>query len=255
MNLKTKTDQFWNQRPDLEQDEAKVNISDTVQRDMELQFIFDRLSPSDRVVEVGCGNGYVSQQLRSRVAQLDSFDYAENMIERALALWGEQNNRFFHDSVLSPKNLARPYDAAICVRVLINLRNLEEQRVAIRNMAGMLRQGGCLILVEGYRDGFDAINKFREMIGLAPAVPAAINFYSYLGDLLPTITEHFVIERTWHSGPFDFLTRIVYPQMVGAENAHAPGAFHSKIEPIVRATDTRDLARFARLHGFALAKK
>ncbi len=122
-------------------------------------------------------------------------------------------------------------------------------------MAGMLHPGGRLILIEGYRDGFDTINKFRQAIGIAPALPAAINFYSYLGDLLPTISEHFTIEQTWHSGVFDFLTRIVYPQMVGAENAHTPGEFHLKIEPIVRAGPSRDLARFARLHGFALIKR
>ncbi|MBV9405181.1 MAG: class I SAM-dependent methyltransferase [Acidobacteriaceae bacterium] len=255
MGLKSKTDQFWNQRPVVEPDNAKVNISDTVQRDMELQFVFENVSLHDRVVEIGCGNGYVSEKLRSRVAHLDAFDYAEKMIDRARDLWGELNNRFFHDSVLSPQKIRPPYDVALCVRVLINLRDLDEQRLAIKNMAGMLRQGGRLILIEGYRDGFDTINAFRQSIGMEPATPAQINFYSYLGELMPTIAEYFAIERTWHSGLFDFLTRIVYPQIAGAENATGPGEFHHKIEPIVRESSSRDLARFARLHGFALSKR
>lgn len=252
---KSATDQFWNQRSDREPDAAKVNIADTVQRDMELQFVFKHLPIEARMVEVGCGNGYVSQQLRSRVAHLDSFDYAERMVEQARATYGETNNRFFHDSVLSPRNVKPPYDAALCVRVLINLRDVEEQRLAVRNIANLLRPGGRLVLIEGYLDGFEAINAFRQTIGVAPAVPAGINFYSHLGELLPTISEHFVIEQTWHSGLFDFLTRVVYPQLVGADNAKEPGEFHSKIEPIVRANDGPDFARFARLHGFALAKR
>src|SRR5262249_34249789 len=133
--MKSTTDQFWNQRASQETDDAKVNIADTVQRDHELQFIFNNLSPSFRLLEVGCGNGYVSKQLRERVAALDSFDYAESMIARARRTYGETNNRFFHDSILAPRNIGTGYDAVLCVRVLINLRNLEEQKLAIRNMA------------------------------------------------------------------------------------------------------------------------
>jgi hypothetical protein len=119
----------------------------------------------------------------------------------------------------------------------------------------MIRPGGRLILIEGFRDGFDAINAMRRAIGLSDARPAAINFYSYLHELMPAIVESFQIERTWHSGLFDFLTRIVYPQLVGAEKATEPGEFHRQIEPIVRANELPDLAVYARLHGFALARK
>jgi SAM-dependent methyltransferase len=252
---KSPTDLFWDDRANQERDLAKVNIADTVQRDHELQFVFGLLEPSMRMVEIGCGNGYVTQLLRSRVAYIDAFDYAENMLERARQAYGETNNRFLHDSVLEPKRIGTGYDAGLCVRVLINLRDLEEQKRAVRNMAGMIRRGGRLILIEGFRDGFDVINTTRQTIGLAPANPAAINFYCYLSDLMPTILEHFQIERTWHSGLFDFLTRIVYPQLVGADKAMEPGGFHHKVEPIVRANTLPDLGIYARLRGFALVCK
>jgi SAM-dependent methyltransferase len=252
--MKSKTDIFWNERSSVESDVARVNISDTVQRDHELQFILKNLNPAMRVLEVGCGNGYVSQQLRSVVAHLDAFDYAENMVESARKTYGEKNNRFFHDSVLSPKNVGRDYDAAICVRVLINLRNLEEQRIAVQNMARVLKPGGRLILIEGYRDGFDALTKARQKIGLSALQPASINFYSYIRELMPELTEHFAVEQTWHTGMFDFLTRIVYPQLVGPENVE-PGEFHAKIEPIVRTNSLPDLINYARLLGFSLIRK
>jgi SAM-dependent methyltransferase len=255
VSSKSSTDQYWNHRAVTEPELAKVNMPDTVQRDLELKFVFENLWPTARMVEIGCGNGYVSQQLRARVAHVDAFDYAENMIEHARMSYGETNNRFFHDNVLDPANTKAPYDAALCVRVLMNLRNLKEQKIAIGNIARMLRPGGRLILIEGFRDGFDALTSFRQAIGLPQVIPAAHNFYSYLADVIPTINEHFLIERTWHSGLYDFLTRIVFPQLVGAENATKPGDFHSKIEPIVRANDEPDMARFARVHGFALARR
>jgi len=254
-DAKSPTDLFWDARAIQERDLAKVNIADIVQRDHELQFVYGLLEPSMRMVEVGCGNGYVTQMLRSRVAHVDGFDYAENMLERARQAYGETNNRFLHDSVLEPKKIGTGYDAGLCVRVLINLRDLEEQKRAMRNMAGMIRPGGRLILIEGFRDGFDAINSTRRAIGLAPANPAGINFYCNLSDLMPTILEHFQIERTWHSGLFDFLTRIVYPQLVGADKATEPGDFHLKVEPIIRANTLSDLGIYARLRGFALVRK
>ena len=255
MRPKSSTDQYWNDRALTEPELAKVNMPDTVQRDLELKFVFAHLWPTARIVEIGCGNGFVSQQLRTRVAYVDAFDYAENMVERARVTYGETNNRFFQDNLLDPKHTRAPYDMGLCVRTLMNLRNLEEQKVAVQNLANMLRPGGRLILIEGFRDGFEALTSFRQAIGLAPVVPAAHNFHSYLAEIMPTIDEHFLVEQTWHTGLYDFLTRVVFPQVVGAENATEPGDFHSKIEPIVRAYDDPAMVQFARVHGFLLERR
>ena len=255
MNVKSETDKHWNERARSGIDAAKVNIDDTVQRDLELEFVFKNIDRGSRLLEVGCGNGYVTRQLRERVAHVDAFDYSENMIEQGKRLCGETNNRFFHDSVLDPKNVRGPYDTAVCIRVLINLRDFEEQVNAIRNIAGLLRPGGRLILMEGYREGFDAISSFRTSMGMPTLKPASINYYSSLSEMLPVLHKDFVVTETFHTGLFDFLTRIVYPSLVGAEAASQVGEFHSKIRPVVHAFAGPDLARFARLHGLLLIKR
>ena len=78
--MKSQTDLFWNSRTLQESDAAKINISDTVQRDHELPVRSGKLNDTMRILEIGCGNGYVTQQLRALVKHVDSFDYSENMI-------------------------------------------------------------------------------------------------------------------------------------------------------------------------------
>ncbi len=103
--MKSQTDLFWNSRTLQESDAAKINISDTVQRDHELQFVFRNLNDTMRILEIGCGNGYVTQQLRALVKHVNSFDYSENMIAFARNTFGEQNNRFFED-LCSTQNMS-----------------------------------------------------------------------------------------------------------------------------------------------------
>jgi len=204
---------------------------------------------------VGCGNGFLTDILRARAKHVDAFDYAENMVSEARRLYGETNNRFFHDNVLAPRNLAGPYDAIVCVRVLINLRDLGEQATAVRNLAAQLRRGGTLILIEGYSDGFAALNELRRKCGIDPLRPAAINFYASVAELMPVLQESFEIKGEFHSGAFDYLTRVVYPLLVGADKATGHADFHRRILPAAKAFNPAAFEPLARLRGFSLARR
>ncbi len=252
---KTSTDEFWNKRAG-ELDKAElVNIDDLPQRRCENAFLFKHLSADDEVLEVGCGNGFLTQDLRQRVSHVDGFDFAENMISRAKDTYGETNNKFWVGSVLDPNAASKTYDAVVCVRVLINLANVEEQVAAIRNMAKWVKPGGKLLLVEGYLDGFEVLNALRGECRLDAMKPAAINFYSHVADLRPAVEESFEISDEWSSGMFDLLTRVTYPLLVGADKATGPSDFHEKTVPLALAIDEPALAKFGRLRGFAAVKR
>lgn len=252
---KTSTDKHWNERARTHADKRQVNIDDLVQRQLENDFLFANVVKADRVLEVGCGNGFLTQDLRNRVAHVDAFDFAENMIATAKEIHGETNNRFFVDSVLSATNVEPPYDKIVCVRVLINLLSAEEQKLAIRNMACWLPSGGTLILVEGYLDGFESLNRLRAKSGLPTMKPAAINFYSHLAEVQPEIDRHFTVAAEWHSGMFDVLTRVAFPLIVGPDKASGPGEFHDSILPLARALNPDAFRELGRLRGFALKKR
>ncbi len=251
---KSSTDFHWNERAAQEANAELVNIADVSQRELETEFLLQHVKNTDRVLEVGCGNGFLTNILRENVAYVDGFDYAENMVDQAKKNYGEKNNRFFHDNVLEPKLWQGSYDAIVCVRVLINLRDFEEQKVALNNMRKVLKPGGRLLLVEGYIDGFEELNRLRRKSGIDPLAPAKINYYSRLGEMKVFLEQNFEFQDEFHTGCFDFLTRAVYPSLVGASNATGHSDFHSKVLPIVKAYNPDQFSRLARLWGFKLIR-
>jgi SAM-dependent methyltransferase len=228
---------------------------DIFQRELEYEYLCRYLTKEMNVLEVGCGNGFSTNRFRDLVKHVDAFDYAENMIERARATFGETNNRFIHDNVLVPKNLGSAYDAVICVRVLINLQNLEEQRQAARNLARLVKPNGILILVEGFVEGFKVLTELRRRLDLPPVEPAKINFYSSLDDLLPELRKDLEIEDSFHLGAYDYLTRVFYPLIVGAENARHNSVFSEKCQEIAREFNPNCFAELSRVRGLVMRKR
>tara|TARA_R110002110_G_scaffold415562_1_gene651088 strand:+ start:59165 stop:59944 length:780 start_codon:yes stop_codon:yes gene_type:complete len=251
---KTETDLFWSARPTKEKDPQKVNISDLVQRDLETEFIISHLKATDSVLEVGCGNGFLTSLLRDKVKYIDAFDYAENMVSQAKTIYGEKNNTFFHDNIVKPQYLKKQYDVVICVRVLINLENFEQQKKAFANLLSQVKPRGKLLLLEGFIEGFDNLNRIRKDAHIDEMQPAHINYYSKKEDFTKLFENNVSIEETFHTGTFDFLTRVVYPALVGSENATTPGDFHTKIKGISKAYKSNDMMPLARLHGWSLIK-
>jgi SAM-dependent methyltransferase len=250
--MKSKTDQHWNDRAASVANDVEVNIMDIFQRNLEYEYVCRYLESHMRVLEVGCGNGFSTQRFREIVTHVDAFDYAENMITRARETVGETNNRFIHDDVLNPQSLEGTYDAVICIRVLINLADLQQQRLAIKNLLGLVRPGGLLILAEGFRDGFDGLAKLRSEVGLSPLEPAKINFYSSISDLLPGLEEAGDLVDTFHLGAYDYLTRVVYPMVAGEKNVRHNTNFSERAWELARAFNPDTFEQFSRMRGFVL---
>lgn len=228
---------------------------DVFQRDLEYAEIERHLSPDMRLLETGCGNGYSTSRFRKLVQHVDAFDYSEEMIARARASVGETNNRFLHDNVLAPQRLEGPYDCVLCVRVLINLRNLEEQKRALANLQMLVRPGGLLILVEGFRDGFEELSRLRARLELPPLQPAAINFYSSLAELRPDLERGFRLERDFHLGAYDYLTRVAYPLLVGPDNVTHNSVFSEKCQKLARALNPDALRELSRIRGLVMRRE
>jgi SAM-dependent methyltransferase len=253
--VKSETDLFWSRRAASVEHDAEVNIMDVFQRELEYDAVCTHLGREMRVLEVGCGNGYSTNRFRGLVRHIDAFDYSEEMIGRARQAFGETNNRFIHDNVLDPRHLTGPYDAIVCVRVLINLRSLEEQRVAIRNLVSLLGPEGRLVLAEGFSDGFASLNELRATVSLPPLEPAPINLYSPLQALLPDLERALHLVDEFHLGAYDYLTRVVYPLMIWPAVPTHNTEFSERSSALARAHNPDCLREFSRVRGFVFEKE
>jgi len=253
--MKSSTDLHWNSRAVSVENDREVNIMDVFQRELEYSALEPLLKGGSRMLEVGCGNGYSTARFRELVGTVDAFDYSEQMIKRAKANVGETNNRFFVDNVLAPSSVSNRYEIVLCVRVLINLKNLEEQKLALRNMETWVEPNGRLILVEGFRDGFEELSNLRTRLDLPPVQPAPINYYSKLAELIGEVGSGFQLEAKFHLGNYDFLTRVVYPSVVGPDQVVPNSHFAEKSSRIARELNPDAMEGLSRIRGLVYRRR
>ena len=136
--------------------------------------------------------------------------------------------------------------------MLINLRDFEEQKCAIKNLRTFLKPKGSLLLVEGYINGFEELNKLRKESGIEALSPAKINYYSRLEDMKLFLRQNFNFKDEFNTGCFDFLTRVIYPSLVGSSNATNHSDFHCKVLSVLKNLDQNQFSWLARVWGFKL---
>jgi SAM-dependent methyltransferase len=191
------------------------------------------LSPGDTIADVGCGNGYTIARLAVEFPQFqfrgyDQLDEFVGMAQDRLA--------GFTNATVQQGDLRQGYelsDVALAVsqRVLINILDPNDQKVAIANLVRLLRQGqqpGSAILIESFSEALLNLNTARAEHALPPLRPQHHNLYldsdcfdaAGLRRLRP---PHPVLQRNYLSSHY-FFGRVLYPLLTPdspvARNSH-----------------------------------
>lgn len=224
---------FWNQRAKQgELSDQEVTHRDIWQRWLEVETIKKFLKPSDRALDVGCGNGYTTKLIVPLVNAVVGMDYSEEMITRAKAdpELRQENLRssvsFAVGDVLALKPSAfGGFDVVISERCLINLGSWEDQKLAIANIAAVLKPGGRFLFIEGSKQGRTRLNQLRKSLGLEAMPPVWHNLDFDENELMTFLGRDFDVEHQLHFGVYDFLSRVVHPLLAAPE----PPQYDSKI--------------------------
>ena len=158
-------------------------MADEITRQIETNAILAFVSstaPNGRLADVGCGNGYTLSRLAESFPRLSLTGFEPNRTLRALA-----ESRFVEGSAIvlngdlrKPTfNKSQKFDLLICQRVIINILNPEEQKMALLNAISAVELGGHLLFIEAFQSGLDRLNAARQEFELAPIPVAHHNLY------------------------------------------------------------------------------
>jgi ubiquinone/menaquinone biosynthesis C-methylase UbiE len=196
-------------------------IQDIRTRRLELQALLQYVSDGLKVLEAGCGNGYVAEQFaRALDVQLDAFDFSPEMIAVAQSrdLSGDKGNvRFWQQDVLEFE-ASEEYDLVFSERCIQNLATWDEQKLDLWNLVGALTPNGRYVMLESFWTGLNNLNSAREEIGLDPIPESWHNRFfdeSETREFMASLGCSVIEENCFLSGYY-FGSRVLLPGLMPA---------------------------------------
>jgi ubiquinone/menaquinone biosynthesis C-methylase UbiE len=190
----------------------------------EISEILKVLADGDRILDVGCANGYSTIQFASqKQITIRGLDLIPEMIEQArLRLKGLADKlpgkaEFDIGDITGLKEPSGAYDKVVVIRVLINLGDWDHQLKALRECARVLKPGGTLLLSEATLQGWNHLNKFRRECKLPDIPMPAFNYYVDQDKLVQAASSFLqLIEISNFSSTYYVGTRVLKPLLVKA---------------------------------------
>jgi SAM-dependent methyltransferase len=174
------------------------------------------------IMDVGCGNGYTLQLLveefpEQRFIGIEKSNELRSLAQSRFAgrsnieiLKGDIRIRDFADM--------SSVDILVCQRVLINLLDQEDQKLALRNLTNVVHSGGTLLFIEAFSSSLAKLNEARAEFELSPIPPAHHNLYLdddfFEIDELRPLRNNQLQPANFLSTHY-FVTRVLHPLHLG----------------------------------------
>lgn len=227
MTKKFNTEQireFWTRQALKHKQSPEASWSDKMAIEMETLEITRRLANGDRVLDVGCANGYSTVQFAlHKQITIKGIDVTPGMIEMAsLRLSGLANKllgkvEFAVGDLLNLNEPAEAYGKVVAIRVLINLCDWQQQLRGLHECIRVLKPGGMFLLSEATLQGWRQLNKFRREWNLADIPMPPFNRYLDQEQVIEAVSPHLqLVEIANFSSTYYVATRVLKPLLIRA---------------------------------------
>jgi ubiquinone/menaquinone biosynthesis C-methylase UbiE len=175
---------FWKRQAIEHGQSPSASWSDQSVIEMEVSEILTRLEDGDRVLDIGCANGFSTVQFAAQKhIEILGQDYIPEMIEQAkkrlAGLAGRLAGRVAFDvgNITALDHAPESFDKVVVIRVVINLGEWPNQLRGLMECARVLKPGGLLLLSEATVQGWKQLNAFRNEWGLGDLPMPPFNNY------------------------------------------------------------------------------
>lgn len=207
---------FWSERARLFQGDPRANTNDVWLREVEINYVQDVFQTYrfSRVLDFGCANGYTTSRLAKINSQVSfiGIDINADMISVASTFPGTEglSNLEFRELDVLTQKLDEKFDFIYAIRVFQNIENPEKQREVFERLCELLSEGGMLLYIESYTDGYTRLNDDRVKMGLAP-----LPIHPHLTLLTSEFDSHAetklkLVKRDYLSSSYYLITRLLY---------------------------------------------
>jgi SAM-dependent methyltransferase len=176
---------FWTTQAEQHGQSPAASWSDVSAIQLEIREILKWLDDGDRVLDVGCANGYSTIHFASQKnLHVRGLDYIPQMIDeanlrmKAIADKLKGSAAFAVGDIGALDEPSNRYDKVVVIRVLINLGSWDDQLRGLKECARVVKPGGLLLLSEATVQGWHKLNDLRREWGM-PEIPMP-PFNSYL---------------------------------------------------------------------------
>lgn len=129
---------------------------------------FSRPASGERVLDIGCGSGVVSDALRTHGASVIAVDGNSKAIDYARRTFGREGIQFHHCQVEDLPAPANSIDRSYCFEVVEHLY-INQVESLLRNAHRLTRPGGTITLTTpNYSGVWPAIEKTLDVLRLVP---------------------------------------------------------------------------------------
>jgi len=174
--------EYWTRQALQHRQSPAASWSDRMAVELEIREISKRLADGDRVLDVGCANGYSTIQFATKKRiRIRGLDFVPEMIEQARLQLSEMSDKLLGtvefdvgDVTALDREQNRTYDKVVATRVIINLGEWSRQLKGLRECARVLKSDGIFLLPESHLAGVASIEQFSIGMGVARHSYAAI---------------------------------------------------------------------------------
>ncbi len=220
--------QFWGDKAKAYGQSASASWSDHSVIEMEIREIVKRLANGERVLDVGCGNGYSTVQFASQKRiSVRGLDYVPQMVEQARLRARTLEHtivghvEFDIGDITDLREPSESFDKVVVIRVIINLGTWLNQLKALQECARVLRRGGTLILSEATIQGWQKLNAFRREWGLPDIPMPPFNLYIDQDQVIDAVSSTLRInEVVDYASTYYVGTRVLKPLLIQSLGAN-----------------------------------